>query len=69
MEGGYYVYVVSDATGATGEMVLLRAALTQFETSGVVVEPMAQVRTIDVTGKSIEEAATEVIGLTGGERR
>ena len=23
----------------------------------------------DVTGKSIEEAATEVIGLTGGERR
>ena len=24
---------------------------------------------IDVTGKSIEEAAAEVIGLTGGERR
>jgi regulator of PEP synthase PpsR (kinase-PPPase family) len=67
MQGGYYVYVVS-ATGATGEMVL-RAALTQFETSGVVVERMTQVRTIDVTGKSIEEAATEVIGLTGGERR
>lgn len=44
MEGGYYIYVVSDATGATGEMVL-RAALTQFETSGIVVERMAQVRT------------------------
>ena len=52
MEGGYYVYVVS-ATGATGEMVL-RAALTQFETSGVVVERMTQVRTIDVTSQSIE---------------
>ena len=44
MEDGYYVFVVSDATGATGEMVL-RAALTQFDTSGVVVERMAQVRT------------------------
>ena len=44
MEGGYYVFVVSDATGATGEMVL-RAALTQFDTSGVVFERMAQVRT------------------------
>ena len=40
MEGGYYVFVVSDATGATGEMVL-RAALTQFDTSGVVVDSMA----------------------------
>ena len=68
MEGGYYAYVVSDATGVTGEMVF-RAALTHFETSGIVVEPMAQVRTIDVTGKSIEEAVTEVIGLTGRERR
>ena len=54
MEGGYYVYVVSDATGATGEMVLLRAALTQFETAGAVVERMTQVRTIDVTSQSIE---------------
>jgi regulator of PEP synthase PpsR (kinase-PPPase family) len=53
MEGGYYVYVVSDATGATGEMVL-RAALTQFETAGAVVERMTQVRTIDVTSQSIE---------------
>jgi regulator of PEP synthase PpsR (kinase-PPPase family) len=52
-EGGYYVYVVSDATGATGEVVF-RAALTQFETAGAVVERMTQVRTIDVTSQSIE---------------
>jgi regulator of PEP synthase PpsR (kinase-PPPase family) len=51
--GWHYVYVVYDATGATGEMVL-RAALTQFETAGAIVERMTQVRTIDVTSQSIE---------------
>lgn len=43
MESRYYVFVVSDATGETGDM-MLRAALTQFDTSEVIVERRAQVR-------------------------
>ena len=52
----YYVFVVSDGTGATAERVL-NAALTQFKGAPVGVERRSNVRTIEEVHQVVREAA------------
>ena len=52
-----HVFIVSDATGDTGEMVV-RAALSQFEETQVLMERFGQVRTEEQVGDIIRRAAS-----------
>lgn len=51
-----HIYVVSDATGSTGETVV-RAALTQFQSSDVIVYRIPGVRTSQRVREVVEEAS------------
>jgi len=54
--GVQYIFVVSDATGTTAEMVL-RAALTQFEAAEVAVERVPNVRSEEQVRDIVQRAA------------
>ncbi|NJD67426.1 MAG: kinase/pyrophosphorylase [candidate division NC10 bacterium] len=59
--GRYQIFVVSDATGATGELVV-RAALAQFQVTGVEIRRLSNIRTVDEVGRAVEVAqATNAI--------
>jgi len=54
----YHIFVVSDGTGATAEMVV-RAALVQFEPARAVIHRLPYVRTEAQVKEAIEEAAQQ----------
>lgn len=59
--GRYQIFVVSDATGATGELVV-RAALAQFQVTGVEIRRLSNIRTVEEVGRAVEVAqATNAI--------
>lgn len=56
--GVQYIFVVSDATGTTAEMVL-RAALTQFEAARVVIERVPNVRSEEQVRDVVQRATRQ----------
>ncbi len=68
----HYVFVISDGTGATGEQVV-RAALTQFDAEGVVVERIPEVRDpgriVEAIRIAAERKGTVIFSLVSPEHR
>jgi len=60
-KSGYYIYVISDATGETAETVTL-AALSQFRKKDIIISRIGNVRTEDHIRSILKEAA-DVRGL------